>query len=162
MSYLYHWLWVSGAVLVVILILALCCPILSNCICCPKPRPGPVLPYTISYSVGSRQIPASSSDSSPLLHLHHLGSISQSQILRTEEGFPTLDLHGMTVLEARNVTQQFLRRNRGVDVRVVTGRGLHSEGGRSKIRPVILKLLAEQRIKATQIHNGGCLQIKVP
>ncbi|CAL4065923.1 unnamed protein product [Meganyctiphanes norvegica] len=163
-----YWLWIPALVLIVVFILALCFLFFSDYTCCPcrrKTPPGSLLPTTDPASFGPSVLPRSRPSApagSPVLHLHHQGTVPLRQVLRIEEGIPTLDLHGMTVLEARKVTDQFLGQYRGHNVRVVTGRGLHSEGGVAKVKPAILGFLAAKGINAAEIHNGGCLQMRVP
>ncbi len=69
-------------------------------------------------------------------------------LLRTGLGlYPTLDLHGLGVKDAREVTERFLRECQadGIEVaRIVYGKGKRSPGGRGVLRQVIPHWLENQ------------------
>ena len=56
------------------------------------------------------------------------------------------DVHGLYVSEARGCVKHFLETcmEKGLrEVKVVTGKGIHSEGGEAKLKPAILEFLKE-------------------
>lgn len=87
--------------------------------------------------------------------------IPQSEIIKLDHGVPTLDLHRMTVREASQATDSFIRQSFGRHqrVRIVTGRGLHSEGGMPKVKPTVQKYLLHNNYKYNEVHNGGCFEV---
>lgn len=84
-----------------------------------------------------------------------------------DELYPTLDLHGDTAAEAAARVDRWLR-ERQVDgnatVRVITGRGLHSQG-RPVLRDRIVELLGT--LRGTVVgrfsveHGGGVIRIEL-
>ncbi|KAK8723131.1 hypothetical protein OTU49_011857 [Cherax quadricarinatus] len=97
---------------------------------------------------------------SPTLHLK-FGDRSVSEVFKNENGIPTLDLHHMTVQEAIQTTNSFIK---GLNVhqkfKVITGRGLHSEGGIPKVKPAIESLLKQVNYEFEEVNNGGCFECK--
>lgn len=213
------WLWILGAVILVLFLLVLCWLFFPNYICWPcqqrrsqesvlpthvtphsdhvpsstfspsaqepvlpryvTPRSArvpkstfspsarePVLPTT---HVAARPTPIPSSSStripsdSPHLRLKY-ADLSVRRVIKIEHGIPTLDLHNMTVKEATKITRAFLATNIGQQhrVRIITGRGLHSEGGVAKVKPAIETLLENQNLKFSETNSGGCLNVILP
>ncbi|GIL54417.1 hypothetical protein Vafri_9954 [Volvox africanus] len=75
-----------------------------------------------------------------------------------------LDLHGLRVQEAIPVVQQALARGRARGQKqlvLVVGRGLHSPGGVSKLRPAIEDMVQHHNVRATPgVPNEGCITIE--
>lgn len=64
----------------------------------------------------------------------------------------TLDLHGFTAVEAEGKTQRFIEevRGRGIrTVRVITGKGLHSPGGKAVLPDVVEQNLSIMKKEGT-------------
>ena len=75
----------------------------------------------------------------------------------------TLDLHQLTVEEALTATKTFIanrQKARVKQVNIITGRGVHSNKGKAKIKPRILKYLKTNNFKYTSI-NDGCFKVKI-
>lgn len=91
------------------------------------------------------------------------GIVSPSDVVRTKEGVTELDLHGLRVWEAKEVTLMFLKQSRDYfrRVRVITGRGLHSIDGTPKIKPEVENLLRNNSYKFKEMYEGGCLEVKL-
>jgi len=78
-----------------------------------------------------------------------------------DENEDTIDLHGLTVHEAIDRTEAFVqdarRRNR-TQIRVITGKGLHSRDHVAKIKPAIAKLMQDENISAhVDPRNAGVI-----
>lgn len=74
----------------------------------------------------------------------------------------TVDLHGLHVDEALRLVESGLRSlpesiPGGVTVRYITGKGLHSAGGAPRIKPEVLRLLAERGVPHEQ--QGGIVEV---
>jgi DNA-nicking Smr family endonuclease len=71
----------------------------------------------------------------------------------------TLDLHGLTVSEARKRLLQLVSdsANKGNHVRIITGKGNHSAGGVAKIQLEVKDFLNRQGIswKYGKVNEGG-------
>ncbi|XP_042224351.1 uncharacterized protein LOC121868119 [Homarus americanus] len=179
-----EWLWIPAVALVVLFTLVLCWKFFSDYTCCPCRRrtPEPVLPThhqahttrpqhfwgTPSYVPG--EIPSVgpslphyytlSENDSPNLHMK-FGDLPVTQVLTTDHGIPTLDLHNMTVREATRITNEFLRQSQHGHnmVKIVTGRGLHTEDGIPKVKPAIATLLNNLDYEFREVHKGGCFEV---
>ncbi|XP_042862897.1 uncharacterized protein LOC122247580 isoform X2 [Penaeus japonicus] len=71
---------------------------------------------------------------------------------------PVIDLHGMTVREAKEWTRFFLRHHqklRTEAIEVVTGRGNNSAEGKAKIKPAIEEYLDETGLAFQETNKGG-------
>ncbi|KLO08681.1 Smr-domain-containing protein [Schizopora paradoxa] len=77
------------------------------------------------------------------------------------------DVHGLYVAEAREYVKRFLEtciEKSLREVKVVTGKGIHSEGGEAKLKPAILEFLKgdpdveEAKIEET---NEGCILVRL-
>ncbi|GIL86521.1 hypothetical protein Vretimale_11608 [Volvox reticuliferus] len=75
-----------------------------------------------------------------------------------------LDLHGLRVKEAIAVVRKALARGRAMGHKqlvLVVGRGLHSPGGISKLRPAIEQMVQRHNVRATPgVPNEGCITIE--
>lgn len=69
--------------------------------------------------------------------------------------YPTLDLHDYKAREAKHEARQFLRRNSGRQVEIITGRGVHSIGGVSVLKTVMEEVLEEMDLTYTLQNKGG-------
>lgn len=101
--------------------------------------------------------PPSTPEESPIVRLTY-GSKKLHNIIFEENGIPTLDLHGMTVLEARSATQGFLHRQRALGsahIQIITGRGQCSDEREAKIKSVIKSILLGEGLRSREIPNGG-------
>lgn len=92
--------------------------------------------------------------SHPSLDLRN-GWRSYDDIITSQGGMPAIDLHYMTVSEALPWTQYFLSTIQGHSrVRVITGRGVHSEGG-PRLKPAIENYFHDCGISYCERDNGG-------
>lgn len=107
----------------------------------PPPRPPTRLTTLINYDFGDDAL--------------------ASDIVRMELGAPTIDLHQLRVREATRITDNFLKQSRGryKRLRIITGRGLHSENGVPKIKPAVESLLNERNYLFKETAKGGCLEV---
>ncbi|KAF9133143.1 hypothetical protein BGW39_010472 [Mortierella sp. 14UC] len=75
-----------------------------------------------------------------------------------------LDLHGLKVREALEITRERLNRfvkNREPNLIIIVGRGNNSLNGVAKIKPAVTELVTEFHIKATPNKpNQGCIWIE--
>ncbi|KAJ1302377.1 hypothetical protein OPQ81_001189 [Rhizoctonia solani] len=75
-----------------------------------------------------------------------------------------LDLHGLHVNEAVKRTESAIRdaQKRGdEELRIIVGRGSHSEGQRAKIKPAIEELLSKKHLHSwTDTRNAGVLVVQ--
>ncbi|KAF9583513.1 hypothetical protein BGW38_009294 [Lunasporangiospora selenospora] len=75
-----------------------------------------------------------------------------------------LDLHGLLVREALEVTRERLdkfTRNKEKELTIIVGRGNNSMNGVAKIKPAVTELVQEFNIKATPNKpNPGCIFIE--
>eukprot|EP00656_Telonema_subtile_P027496 TRINITY_DN2959_c0_g1_i3.p1 TRINITY_DN2959_c0_g1~~TRINITY_DN2959_c0_g1_i3.p1 ORF type:complete len:985 (-),score=256.33 TRINITY_DN2959_c0_g1_i3:2120-5074(-) len=74
-----------------------------------------------------------------------------------------IDLHGLTVSEAVETTANYLNlcksmKHRGI-LKIITGKGLHSEGGVPKIKPAIEDWLQSNRFNFLSSPNGGVVEV---
>jgi len=72
-----------------------------------------------------------------------------------------IDLHGLTREEARDTLENFLenaKNNKYSRVRIITGKGLHSENGYSVLNGYIKNILEKKGLKYSdaKICDGGC------
>ncbi|KAE8225754.1 hypothetical protein CF319_g1539 [Tilletia indica] len=78
-----------------------------------------------------------------------------------DESEGTIDLHGLTVKEAIERTENYVRdaRRQGrSQIRVVTGKGLHSRDHVAKIKPAIAKLMQDENLSAqVDPRNAGVI-----
>ncbi|KAK0537461.1 hypothetical protein OC834_000803 [Tilletia horrida] len=78
-----------------------------------------------------------------------------------DEGEDTIDLHGLTVHEALERTEAFVqdsRRKGRTQIRVITGKGIHSRDHVAKIKPAIARMMQEQNISAhVDPRNAGVI-----
>lgn len=98
---------------------------------------------------------------STLIHYNFGGNVKASNVVRMQNGVPTLDLHEMRVKEAVRVTEAFVNQSHGHyrKVRVITGRGLHSVDGVPKIKPAVQSLLSGCNYR--EVAKGGCLEVQL-
>ncbi|GJJ72250.1 hypothetical protein EMPS_04607 [Entomortierella parvispora] len=75
-----------------------------------------------------------------------------------------LDLHGLKVTEALDITRDRLRqfvRNNEKDLIIIVGKGNNSANGIAKIKPAVTQLVNEFQIKATPNKpNEGCIYVE--
>ncbi|KAG0055869.1 hypothetical protein BGZ83_007158 [Gryganskiella cystojenkinii] len=75
-----------------------------------------------------------------------------------------LDLHGLKVTEALDITRERLRqfvKNKEKDLIIIVGRGNNSMNGVAKIKPAVAELVKEFQIKATPNKpNEGCIYVE--
>ncbi len=77
------------------------------------------------------------------------------------------DVHGLYVAEAQDFVKRFLDacvEKVLRDVKIVTGKGIHSEGGEAKLRPAILGFLkCRSDIEEPRIDesNTGCVLVRL-
>ncbi|KAJ7497242.1 hypothetical protein FB451DRAFT_1017531 [Mycena latifolia] len=91
-------------------------------------------------------------------------SCVEARNLSNQDG--VIDVHGLFVPEAikkvKTALQEAILSDRK-DVRVIVGRGLHSQNGRSKLRPAIMMEMERQSIPCQiQANNPGVLILTVP
>ncbi|KAI0785586.1 DUF1771-domain-containing protein [Abortiporus biennis] len=76
-----------------------------------------------------------------------------------------IDLHGLYVKEALSFTERAIedaRRRGDSEVHLIVGKGLHSNGGRAKIRPAIEELMQKERLIAEiDPNNAGVLIVSL-
>ncbi|KAK4324848.1 hypothetical protein Pmani_004550 [Petrolisthes manimaculis] len=102
------------------------------------------------------------SDDTQILHFRH-GSFHVSDIITEHNGVPQLDLHRMTVIEAKDITSKFLLQSREKhdSVYIVTGRGLHSENKTPILKPIIGDLLTSSGYRFEECYKGGCYEVQL-
>lgn len=79
-------------------------------------------------------------------------------------GASALDLHGLRVAEAVEVTEAFLahhRQRRSPSVKIITGRGSHSESRASRLTPAVITLLRNGGFRFS-IDNFGNFMVQLP
>lgn len=105
------------------------------------------------------------------------------KLFRWEKDVSTVDLHGLSAEEARELTLFFL----GVHItqgslgtggqftpgslaigrmlpkliKIVTGRGVHSEGGVPIIKPVVKNILIERKLQYNVTDKGGAFTVQL-
>lgn len=77
-----------------------------------------------------------------------------------------LDLHGLTKTEARQEVIVFIEKskiNKYDRIRIITGKGLHSENNRSILNSYIKNILDEYNLKYSdaKLYDGGCGAIDI-
>ncbi|MCX6799682.1 MAG: Smr/MutS family protein [Candidatus Falkowbacteria bacterium] len=77
-----------------------------------------------------------------------------------------LDLHGYTQKEAEASIYNFLnhaRANSFKKIRIITGKGLHSEGGQGVLRELLIDMLRAQELSFTdaKINDGGSGAVEI-
>lgn len=77
-----------------------------------------------------------------------------------------IDLHGLTRAEAHDTLESFLENSRERKfklVRIITGKGLHSENGQSILSGYIKSLLERENLKFSdaKLYDGGSGAIDV-
>lgn len=101
--------------------------------------------------------PPSTPEDSPTVGLT-FGTRKLSSIIFDDNGIPTLDLHNMTVPEAKSAVQGFLRRQRSLGssyIQIITGRGIHSDNGIPKIKPVVKNIIVGEGLQYRETCKGG-------
>ncbi|KAF9175480.1 hypothetical protein BGX20_004903 [Mortierella sp. AD010] len=75
-----------------------------------------------------------------------------------------IDLHGLKVREALDITRERLAKfikNKETNLIIIVGRGNNSVNGVAKIKPAVIELVKEYRIKATPNKpNQGCIFVE--
>ncbi|KAL7642040.1 UNVERIFIED_CONTAM: hypothetical protein RMT77_007914 [Armadillidium vulgare] len=97
----------------------------------------------------------------PSIHLKY-GTKNLTDIIFEQNGLPTIDLHGMTIQESLAATEGFLEFQKSEysrAVQIITGRGLHSTGGISKIKPAVMNYLFNEDFRFSDINKGGALLV---
>lgn len=64
----------------------------------------------------------------------------------------------MTVPEAKSAVQGFLRRQRSLGssyIQIITGRGIHSDNGIPKIKPVVKNIIVGEGLQYRETCKGG-------
>jgi len=88
----------------------------------------------------------------------------QARNLSSKDGI--IDVHGLFVAEAIKKVENSLQAaiwDGRKDLRVIVGRGLHSQGRRPKLRPAIMEAMQKQSIPCRiQADNPGILILTVP
>ncbi|KAK3887664.1 hypothetical protein Pcinc_008248 [Petrolisthes cinctipes] len=171
-----EWLWISALVIISLFVLLLCWLFFKDysCFPCEKKRwPGFPASFiaTSETFFDSGQIISQSrppfadqydltSDDTQILNLRY-GSFHVSDIITEHNGVPQLDLHRMTVIEAKEITSEFLIQSRGKhdSVYIVTGRGLHSENKTPILKPIIGDLLTSSGYRFDECYKGGCYEV---
>lgn len=77
-----------------------------------------------------------------------------------------IDLHGLTKAEAGDSLEKFLENARGKKlerIRIITGKGLHSENGRSVLSGFVKNILEKEDLKYSdaKLYDGGSGAIEV-
>ncbi|CAH1402336.1 unnamed protein product [Nezara viridula] len=97
-------------------------------------------------------------------------SLAAKAILNGYEGFTTLDLHFLQVSEALNVLDLFVdevirglheSKDKKAIVYIITGRGLHSAGGRPRLKPAVQSRLLKRDLRYVE-QNPGMLRVIIP
>lgn len=97
-------------------------------------------------------------------------SLAAKAILSGYEGWTTLDLHFLQVSEALNVLDLFVdevirelheSKNKKAIVYIITGRGLHSAGGRPRLKPAVQSRLLKRDLRYVE-QNPGMLRVTIP
>lgn len=97
-------------------------------------------------------------------------SMAAKAILTGYEGWTTLDLHFLQVSEALNVLDLFVdevirdlqtTNDRRAVVYVITGRGIHSTGGRPRLKPAVQSRLFKRDLRFVE-QNPGMLRVIIP
>nr|XP_045604920.1 uncharacterized protein LOC123762453 isoform X2 [Procambarus clarkii] len=71
-----------------------------------------------------------------------------------------LDLHGMYRHEAGVAVNSFLRKHSDESrVRIITGRGLHSEKNQPVLKPHVINLISQRGLSYKVVSKGGCIDI---
>ncbi|XP_068224959.1 uncharacterized protein [Palaemon carinicauda] len=129
----------------------------------PVHRPKKPRPHAVSRSA-SRYYPRTARGTLHL-HLRYAKNLSLRKVFRFENGdIPTLDLHHMTVKEATELAIGFIEDCMDENprkFRIITGRGLHSRNGVSRLKPRIIQILDNYDLEYTEIYSGGCLQVSL-
>mmetsp|Transcript_30273 Transcript_30273/g.52495 ORF Transcript_30273/g.52495 Transcript_30273/m.52495 type:complete len:97 (+) Transcript_30273:3-293(+) len=82
------------------------------------------------------------------------------ELMKTQRSYEkgVIDLHGLYVKEATQVTRDFLEKVKSTgrlsEVEIITGRGRHSEGHRAKIKPAIAALLEASNLDFEEKPNN--------
>lgn len=152
-------------------------------------RPPQILPDLELESVVSlkddwenRVQPSAPPSADDVLHFKY-GDKKPCEVFGLNKGVPTLDLHGLTAEEARELTRNFLRahstqgnlatggkftpgtlatgRMPSKTIMIVTGRGVHSEGGVPIIKPVVENILRQRNLQYTVTAKGGAFTVQL-
>ncbi|XP_018013785.1 uncharacterized protein LOC108670801 [Hyalella azteca] len=129
--------------------------------------------------------PPSIPSPSDIFHFKH-ADLTSSDLFSFEDGIPTLDLHRLAVNEAREITRNFLRAHSSTGtmvggasvlprvhgahhtsnsqtsakmVKIVTGRGMHSNQGVSALKPMVLNILQQRNLKHEISSKGGAILV---
>jgi DNA-nicking Smr family endonuclease len=74
------------------------------------------------------------------------------------------DFHGLRVNEALDRLEEIIDTtcDQGIrDVTVISGRGIHSEGGVPKIKPAFEKYFRDNHIRYQPINRGGAFKLQL-
>lgn len=77
------------------------------------------------------------------------------------ESYQSIDLHGLHVKEALELTEAYLHKVQTQGSRkyeIITGKGLHSEG-KAKIKPAVGEFLKERGYKFTEMEGGFMVKL---
>ncbi|MCK5413011.1 MAG: Smr/MutS family protein [Candidatus Pacebacteria bacterium] len=90
--------------------------------------------------------------------------VKQNKYIQTVQD--EIDLHGLTKDEAREEVLSFVDEARMKNynrIRIITGKGLHSENGRGVLRGFVQSLLEKQNLKYSdaKIDEGGSGAIEI-
>ncbi|KAG0316069.1 hypothetical protein BGZ97_007462 [Linnemannia gamsii] len=92
------------------------------------------------------------------------GAKAKELSLKSKEPSNELDLHGLKVREALDITRERLTKfvkNKEPNLIIIVGRGNNSVNGVAKIKPAVTELVNEFHIKATPNKpNQGCIWIE--
>ncbi|KAK4050818.1 hypothetical protein OIV83_003240 [Microbotryomycetes sp. JL201] len=79
--------------------------------------------------------------------------------------YGTIDLHGLYVQEAIERTEKTIREVRGrglAELRIIVGKGIHSDRHVAKIKPAIIDLMERENLTAhLDSHNAGVLVVQL-
>jgi DNA-nicking Smr family endonuclease len=101
-------------------------------------------------------------------NMEHLNQQASQQVFKeNNQDRPPgeIDLHGLYVKEAIAYTDQALQdtKQQGLtELRVIVGKGLHSAGGSSKLKPAIEDLMRKHNLRAElDASNAGVLIVQI-
>lgn len=115
-----------------------------------------------AYSEGDKKRAKELSDegkvASKLMEVSNMRAVEE--LMKTQRSYEkgVIDLHGLYVKEAAQVTGDFLEKVKSTgrlsEVEIITGRGRHSEGHRAKIKPAIAALLEASNLDFEEKPNN--------
>ncbi|KAG0023161.1 hypothetical protein BGZ80_010221 [Entomortierella chlamydospora] len=92
------------------------------------------------------------------------GNGAKAKVYNSSKPPNEIDLHGLKVREALDITRERLARfirNKETNLIIIVGRGNNSVNGIAKIKPAVIELVKEYRIKATPNKpNQGCIFVE--